>query len=53
MSAATIRLLGTLLLVLLALVGLYLVLRPDSPGTERSADGPREQTYDLAISGGP
>lgn len=52
MSAATIRLLGTLLLVLLALIGLYLVLRPDSPGTERSADGPREQTYDLAISGG-
>lgn len=52
MSAATIRLLGTLLLVLLALVGLYLVLRPDPPGTERSADGPREQSYDLTISGG-
>jgi heme/copper-type cytochrome/quinol oxidase subunit 2 len=52
MSAATIRLLGVLLLLLLALVGLFLLLRPDSPGNDPSAGGPREQTYDLAISGG-
>ena len=52
MSAATIRLLGVLLLLLLALVGLFLLLRPDSPGNDPSAGGPRERTYDLAISGG-
>ena len=52
MSAATIRLRGVLLLLLLALVGLFLLLRPDSPGTDPSAGESRERTYDLAISGG-
>ena len=52
MNAATIRLLGVLLLLLLALVGLFLLLRPDSHGNDSSAGGLRERTYDLAISGG-
>ncbi|MDQ4129097.1 MAG: cupredoxin domain-containing protein [Actinomycetota bacterium] len=51
MSAAKIRLLGMLLLLLLALIGLFLLLRPDYSGTDASG-GPQEQTYDLAISGG-
>lgn len=51
-SAARIRLLGMLLLLLLALVGLFLLLRPDSPAPDPSAGGSGEQTYELAISGG-
>lgn len=48
-SAATIRPLGLLLLLLLVLVGLFFLLRPDSPG---STGGSQEQTFDLAINDG-
>jgi hypothetical protein len=51
MSAAKIRLLGMLLLLLLALVGPFLLLRPGSSGTDPSADRSQYQTYELAISG--
>ena len=53
-SAATIRLLVVLLLFLIALAGLFLLLRPDSPASDpaASAGGSREQTFDLAIDGG-
>ena len=38
-------------LLLLALVGLFFVLRPDPP-SDASADEPRERTFDLAIQEG-
>ena len=54
MSTATIRLLAVLLLLLLVLVGLFFLLRPDSPATDPSgsAGGSQEQTFDLAIDDG-
>jgi heme/copper-type cytochrome/quinol oxidase subunit 2 len=48
-SKNTIRILVPLLLLLLALVGLFFLLRPD-PST--SAGEAREQTFEIAISGG-
>jgi len=43
-----------LLILLFVLVGLFLVLRPDSPAPESStsAGEKQEQTFDLAINGG-
>jgi heme/copper-type cytochrome/quinol oxidase subunit 2 len=48
-SKNTIRILVPLLLLLLALVGLFFLLRPD-PST--SAGEAQEQTFEIAISGG-
>jgi heme/copper-type cytochrome/quinol oxidase subunit 2 len=50
-STAMSRLLVPLLLLLLALVGLFLLLRPDSPApdTSASANVPQGQTFDLTI----
>ena len=54
MSAVTVRTLILVLVLLLALVGLFLLLRPDSPASDSStsASGPQEQTFDLEISEG-
>ena len=54
MTTVSIRTLVLLLILLLVLVGLFLVLRPDSPAPESStsADEAQEQTFDLAINGG-
>ncbi len=49
MSKNTIRLLVPILLLLLALVGLFLLLRPD-PST--SAGETQEQAFEIAINGG-
>ncbi len=39
-------------LVLLVLVGLFFALRPDSPTPDASAEGPQEETFELAIQEG-
>jgi heme/copper-type cytochrome/quinol oxidase subunit 2 len=39
-------------LLLLVLVGLFFVLRPDSPASNASAEGQQEKTFDLAIQEG-
>lgn len=36
-------------ILLLVLVGLFFVLRPDSSASVASAEGPQEKTFDLAI----
>ncbi len=48
MSRTAIRLLVVLPILLLVLVALFLVLRPDPP----TAGGPQEETIDLKIAGG-
>ena len=49
MSKTMIRLLAPFLLLLLALIGLFLLLRPD-PST--SADEAQEQAFEIAVSEG-
>jgi heme/copper-type cytochrome/quinol oxidase subunit 2 len=54
MSGVTVRTLILVLVLLLALVGLFLLLRPDSPASDSStsAGEPQEQTFDVEISEG-
>ncbi len=52
MSRAMIRALILVPVLLLVLVVLFFVLRPDSPAPDSAADEPQEETFDLAIEEG-